>query len=351
MSYNRPGSEEASTINDPADLESTAGDNPSPQDLLVDEHDPLPTPGHVLTDPNVPVDVVTPTGVEPKMDPISQMISLRPKRKRKSILVIFCSVWLVLMGGLALLSPYLPFRDPAEISSEVKLRPGFRWHEPLGTDALGRSQMSRVAEGARVSLSVGLGAMAIGITLGTVLGLVAGYFSGRVDTVLLVLIDALLAFPPLVLLLALVSVLTPSLKNEIIALGFLSVPTFARIARANTLVMVRREFVMASKVMGATHLRVVTREVLPNLIIPIMSYAFLIVAALMIADGSLSFLGLGIPPPTPSWGSMIAAGQPNLQRDPHLVFVPAIFLFLTVFSLNAVGDRARARFDTRTAAI
>jgi peptide/nickel transport system permease protein len=154
-----------------------------------------------------------------------------------------------------------------------------------------------------------------------------------------------------VLLLALVSVLTPSLKNEIIALGFLGIPTFARIARANTLVMGRREFVMAAKVMGATNSRVLTKEILPNLIIPIMSYGFLIVAALMIADGSLSFLGLGIPPPTPSWGSMIAAGQPNLQRDPHLVFVPAIFLFLTVFSLNTVGDRARARFDTKTAAI
>jgi peptide/nickel transport system permease protein len=233
----------------------------------------------------------------------------------------------------------------------VKLRPGFRWHEPLGTDALGRSQLSRVAEGARVSLSVGLGAMAIGITLGTILGLTAGYFAGKTDTVLLVFIDALLAFPPLVLLLALVSVLTPSLKNEIIALGFLGIPTFARIARANTLVMSRREFVMAAKVMGATNRRVLTREILPNLIIPIMSYAFLIVAALMIADGSLSFLGLGIPPPTPSWGAMIAAGQPNLQRDPHLVFVPAVFLFLTVFSLNTVGDRARAQFDTKTAAI
>jgi len=351
MSTNRPVSEEANTINDPVELDPSSGDNPNLHDTLVDENDPLPTAAAVMTGPNVPVDVVPPETGQPLMDPISHMISLRPKRKRKSILVIFCSFWLGLMVLVAITSPYLPLRDPAEISAEVKLRPGFRWHEPLGTDALGRSQLSRVAEGARVSLSVGVGAMLIGIILGTIIGLIAGFFSGRTDTILLVFVDALLAFPPLVLLLALVSVLTPSLKNEIIALGFLGIPTFARIARANTLVMSRREFVMASKVMGATNLRVVTREVLPNLVIPIMSYAFLIVAALMIADGSLSFLGLGIPPPTPSWGAMIAAGQPNLQRDPHLVFVPAAFLFLTVFSLNTVGDRARAKFDTKTAAI
>jgi peptide/nickel transport system permease protein len=348
MSTDRPVSEEASTINDP---EESQGDGPVSYDTMVD-HDPLPNEAHVMTDSNVPVDVVTPeVAIEPGLDPVAQMIARRPKKKRRSILVIFCSVWLGLMVGLAIFAPYLPFRDPAEISSEVKLRPGFRWHEPLGTDALGRSQLSRVAEGARVSLAVGIGAMAIGITIGTILGLTMGYFAGRTDTFLLVLIDALLAFPPLVLLLALVSVLTPSLKNEILALGFIGIPTFARIARANTMVMVRREFVMAAKVMGAKNGRVLTREVLPNLLIPIMSYAFLIVAALMIADGSLSFLGLGIPPPTPSWGSMIAAGQPNLQRDPHLVFVPAVFLFLTVFSLNTVGDRARAKFDTKTAAI
>jgi peptide/nickel transport system permease protein len=320
---------------------------------LVDEHDPLPIEAHLGGEVNAALDVaeVAPVEAQPLTDPITFMINMRPKKKRRSILVMFCTFWLGLMVVLAIVAPYLPLRDPAEISAEVKLRPGFRWHEPLGTDALGRSQLSRIAEGARVTLSVGIGAMLIGIIIGTILGLIAGYFSGKTDNVLLVLIDALLAFPPLVLLLALVAVLTPSLKNEIIALGFLSIPTFARIARANTLVMGRREFVMAAKVMGANHFRVLTKEVLPNLIIPIMSYAFLIVAALMIADGSLSFLGLGIPPPTPSWGGMIAAGQPNLQRDPHLVFVPAIFLFLTVFSLNAVGDRARAKFDTKAAAI
>jgi len=347
VSTNRPVSEEASNISDPVDLETpTTGDNPNLHEALVDEVQPLPTSAGMPTGPNLPIDVSGPA-----MDPISQMIAMRPKRKRRSILVTLCAAWLVLMGAMALLSPYLPLRDPAEISSEVKLRPGFRWHEPLGTDALGRSQLSRVVVGARVSLAVGIGSMAIGIILGTIIGLAAGFFAGRTDAFLLIFIDALLAFPPLVLLLALVSVLTPSLKNEIIALGFLGIPTFARIARANTMVMSRREFVMASKVMGATNLRVVTREVLPNVLVPIMSFGFLVVAALMIADGSLSFLGLGIPPPTPSWGAMIAAGQPNLQRDPHLVFVPATFLFLTVFALNAVGDRARSRFDTKAASV
>src|SRR4051794_9610271 len=169
-----------------------------------------------MGDPQFPLH--TPTG----LDPVGNLIARRPVRKRRSILVIIASAWLILISGLALTAPILPLKDPAAISSEVKLRPGFRLHEPLGTDALGRSQLSRVIHGARVSLSVGIMSTAIGIIIGIFIGVIAGYFGGRTDAVLLIGIDALLAFPPLVLLLALVSVLTPSLKNVILALGFLA---------------------------------------------------------------------------------------------------------------------------------
>ena len=325
------------------DVDIHPGDNPRLAEEV--DHNSTEIPIEGVGGPNFPIH--TPGA----MDPVGQLIARRPTRKRRSILVIVGACWLVLIGGLALTAPVLPLRDPAGISSEVKLRPGFRFHEPLGTDALGRSQLSRVINGARVSLSVGIMSTIIGIVIGILVGVIAGYFGGRIDAVLLILIDALLAFPPLVLLLALVSVLTPSLKNVILALGFLAIPSFARIGRANTLVMSRREFVMASRVMGANHVRVLSREILPNVVIPILAFGFLVVASLMIAEGSLSFLGLGIPPPQPSWGGMIASGQPSLQTAPHLVFVPAAMLFLTVFSLNAVGDRVRARFENRSSSL
>lgn len=284
-------------------------------------------------------------------DPLGSMVYRRKARTRPRILLWFATGWLVLVTFFAIAAPYLPLRAYGEIGSEIKLRPGFRWHEILGTDNLGRSEISRIINGARVSLGVGLGAMLFGVIIGSIIGITAGYFRGKTDSVLLVILDAILAFPPLILLLALVSVLKPSLRNLILGLGLISIPTFGRIARANTLVIARREFVLASRVMGANHFRVLTREVLPNVLLPVLSFAFILVASLIVAEGSLSFLGLGVPPPQPSWGGMIAAGQPNLATDPHLVFVPAIFLFLTVFSFNTVGDRVRAKFDTKQAAI
>jgi peptide/nickel transport system permease protein len=285
------------------------------------------------------------------LDPLGSMVYRRKQRTRPRVLLWFAAGWLVLVTFFAVAAPFLPLRAYGEIGSEIKLRPGFRVHEILGTDNLGRSEISRIINGARVSLGVGLGSMLFGVVIGSIIGITAGYFRGKTDTVLLVLLDAILAFPPLILLLALVSVLKPSIKNLVLGLGLISIPTFGRIARANTLVVARREFVLASRVMGAKHFRVLTREVLPNVLLPVLSFAFILVASLIVAEGSLSFLGLGVPPPQPSWGGMIAAGQPNLATDPHLVFVPAIFLFLTVFAFNTVGDFFRAKFDTKQAAI
>jgi peptide/nickel transport system permease protein len=157
--------------------------------------------------------------------------------------------------------------------------------------------------------------------------------------------DALLAFPPLVLLLAISSILRPSFGTLLFGLTVLVIPTFARLARANTLNWASREFVLAARNMGASRLRIAFREILPNLAPPILAYLPTVVAALIVAEGSLSFLGLGLPSPTPSWGSMIADGKDFLRTDPDLVLIPAATIFLTIFALNQVGDRARARFD------
>ena len=259
--------------------------------------------------------------------------------------VIAAAAWLALVCGLALVADRLPLHAYFLPVGAPRVAPGLHWPEPLGTDYLGRSMLSRVIYGGRVSLTVGIGAVAIGMVGGGLIGILAGYFRGWVESLTNIVIDAALAFPPLVLLLAITGIMTQSLRTLVIALSILSIPSFARLARANTLVFARREFVLAAHAIGATDLRIIVREILPNVIFPIASYSFVIVAAIMVAEGSLSYLGLGIPPPQPSWGGMIAAGQPFIATAPTVVFVPAGALLLTVLSFNVIGDWARRRFD------
>jgi len=173
----------------------------------------------------------------------------------------------------------------------------------------------------------------------------------RVEAVINVFINSALAFPPLILLLAITAVLQPRLSTLIIALTLLTIPSFARLGRANTLSFAGREFVLAARASGAGHIRTIFRELLPNVVLPVGSYAFIIIASVMIAEGSLSFLGLGIPPPAVSWGGMIAEGQPYLSTNPYLVFIPALPFLFTVLSFNVLGNRARRRFDVRQSAL
>jgi peptide/nickel transport system permease protein len=192
---------------------------------------------------------------------------------------------------------------------------------------------------------VGTVAGLIGAAIGTVLGMLAGYFGKWVDSVVRLVADAMLAFPPLILLLALSSVLTPSVPTLLIGLTLLIIPTFVRLARANTLRWASREFVLAARNLGAGHGRILGREILPNLLPSLAAYLPVVVAALIVAEGSLSFLGMGIPPPQPSWGGMISDGKDSIGEYPHMVFVPSMFIFLTVFALNQAGDHLRQRFD------
>ncbi|QHE67628.1 Putative glutathione transporter, permease component [Rhodococcus sp. WAY2] len=267
-------------------------------------------------------------------------------RKRRSLLVYLSVLWLVVLIAAALLAGVLPLAPFATPVGAPRLNPQFGSLDLLlGTDTLGRSMLSRIIYGARVSLVVGTVAGLVGFGIGSLIGLFAGYFGKRLDAGVSLVADAMLAFPPLILLLALASILEPSVPTILLGLTLLVIPAFIRLSRANTMSWASREFVRAARNIGAGNFRILFREILPNLLAPLAAYLPIVMAALIVAEGSLSFLGLGIPPPQPSWGGMINDGKDAIATSPHLVFVPALVIFFTVFALNQVGDHLRTKFD------
>lgn len=259
--------------------------------------------------------------------------------------------WLLVVALAAVGADLLPLAEAQDQSQTLttapRLRPDLFSAHPLGTDAQALDILGGVIYGARVSLQVGLLAVTVGGIVGGLIGMVAGFFRGPVDTVVGTLTDSVLAFPPLILLLAAATVLRPSIVSIGLALALLTVPTYVRLARATTLTVAEREYVLAARVVGARDSRIIFRELLPNVIRPLLSYSFVIIAVLIVAEASLSYLGVGIQRPTPTWGNMISAGQSEYERTPHLVFIPGAVLFLTVFALNRLGDKARALWDPR----
>jgi peptide/nickel transport system permease protein len=254
--------------------------------------------------------------------------------------------WLGSVILAALFAPLLPLWDPA-IPDYSNVFGGITPQHWLGGDTLGRDTFSRVVYGARASLLVGICAVGAGAVVGGILGMVAGYFRGRTEKFLTWIADVVLAFPGLVLIIAIVAVLGASLTNLIAGLAILSVPTFIRLSRATTLVVAQREFVQAARAYGCRPLRIIAREIAPNVVLPVAAYAFIMVGVFIVVEGSLSFLGLGIPPPTPSWGGMIAAGRTELLRFPHISLFPAAVMFLTVLSINYIGERTRKQFEVK----
>jgi peptide/nickel transport system permease protein len=217
----------------------------------------------------------------------------------------------------------------------------------LGTDVLGRDILTRLIYGARVSLLVGLLAPAMAMIFGGALGMLAAYYRGRFESAVVAGMDIILAFPGLVLLLAIAFYFGPGLDKLILALSILILPAFCRVARVNTLSMVERDFIMAARAIGAGDLRILCCHLLPNVMIPLGAYGLLLVAVMIIAEGAMSFLGLGVPAPIPSWGGMIAGGKEVLDRAPHISLMPAAVMFLTVLSFNLLGDRVREMTDVR----
>ncbi|WP_280461678.1 ABC transporter permease [Nocardia carnea] len=271
------------------------------------------------------------------------------RRTRRNIGALCGAIWLIIITLAAIAAPVLPLPDPGKITDQYSIPPFRQAAHILGTDPLGRDLLSRVIHGAQVSLAVAIGATFLALVIGTALGLAAGFFRRSVDTAFDIGTNTVLAFPPLILLIALVAVMEPSIGTLTVGLGLVGMPTFARIARANTIAFAGREFVTASKALGASTFRILVREILPNVALPVFSFAIVVAATLVVAEGSLSFLGLGVPPPAPSWGGMIAAERESLYESPYLVLVPGMFFFLTVLSLNLTGDWARDRIGRESA--
>jgi peptide/nickel transport system permease protein len=270
----------------------------------------------------------------------------RSRLSRMGLVFWLALGWVGIVVGLAVLVDILPLSDPTQIRLLARnVSPGaVHW---LGTDSMGRDMLSRLVFGARTSLTVGLGASLLGVAIGGALGLLAGYFRGRLGAVTVACADVLLAFPRLVLALAIVAYLGKSLTHLTLTLAVLTVPAATRVARSATLGYAQRDFVMAAHAVGASHLRILLRELLPN-IAPTLGVFFLIaVAVIIVAEGALSFIGLGVPPPESSWGSMIADGSANLDLAPHTAFLPALLMFVTVLAFNLCGDRLRALADPR----
>src|SRR5229473_6089790 len=278
--------------------------------------------------------------------------AVSPVRKRRRVGALFvCAVgWIALIALAAALAGVLPIASPTDMDMLARRAPPGGGHL-LGTDQLGRDELARLIYGARISLTVGLLAPVIGVTIGGCLGMLAGYFRGRFETLTVGGVDVLLAFPPLVFVLAVTAYLGQSVLNITLVIGVLSIPAFTRVARAVTLSLSEREFVVAARALGATHARILLRELLPNVFLPLVAFFLLGVAVTIVVEGALSFLGLGVPPPVSSWGNMIGEGRESLDVAPRLAFIPAIAMFLTVLSFNLVGDTLRALTDPRQGAL
>jgi peptide/nickel transport system permease protein len=283
---------------------------------------------------------------------IDDAIVVSPVRRTRRLGMLFWMAvgWMLLVFAAAVFADLLPLPSPTDMDM-LERRAAFSALHWLGTDVLGRDELSRLIYGARISLTVGLCAPVIGLVIGGALGMLAGYFRGRFETLVVGSMDVLLAFPPLILALAVTAYLGQSLINLTCILGVLGIPAFMRVARASTLTLARREFVIAAQALGATHMRILLRELLPNVFLPLLAFFLLGVAVTIVVEGALSFLGLGVPPPISSWGSMIGEGRESLEIAPRLAFIPAAAMFLTVLSFNLVGDTLRALTDPRQGAL
>lgn len=283
------------------------------------------------------------------------------QRKKLGIFFWIAVVWLVTLVLASLGADLLPLKDPNETFSGT-FREGPSGEHWFGNDNIGKDVFSRTIYGARKSLGIAFAGQFIGFMLGGTIGLLAGYYRRRIEGVLTGGIDVLLAFPALILALILsvflgeteVPVLrtlagSPT-KALIWALGILTIPTIARITRAGVLVNAEREYVLASRTLGARNLRIMSREILPNVLPAMLAFSLIGVSFLIIVEAALAFLGVG-DLQTPSWGVMINLARPNLDDAPHAVFFPSLFMFLTVLSINYIGDRIRQYVDVKESAL
>jgi peptide/nickel transport system permease protein len=291
---------------------------------------------------NVNNNDLSPKVRNPRMERWSAFYKQMKKNKMAMIggYIILFYILVAIFGPL--IAPY----DPLEIDLMNKLQPPSIEHL-MGTDDKGRDVLSRIIYGSQLSLTVGVVSVAIGAFVGIILGLVSGYYGKMIDTVIMRFIDVLLAFPGILLALAIISALGPDLINVMIAVGIFSIPTFARIVRGSTLSTKKMEYIDAIRALGATDFKIIFVHILPNILSPIIVQGTLRLATAILTAAGLSFLGMGAQPPSPEWGAMLSSGRNFLWNAPHMATFPGLAIALIVMGLNLFGDGLRDALDPR----
>ncbi|MCM3763802.1 ABC transporter permease [Neobacillus niacini] len=286
------------------------------------------------------------TPANPQNNKVKKEAGLFKKLIRNRLAAIGLSITFI-MVVIAIFAPWIATHPPNEMDVANSLAvPGSEGHL-LGTDNYGRDLFSRLVYGARISLIVGVSAVVFGAFFGTLLGLVSGYFGGRLDSIIMRTMDGLFAFPFILLAITLMTVLGQGLLNVIIAIGVANIPGFARIVRGQVLSVKEEEFIEVTKSLGATNGRIIFQHVLPNCTAPLIVYGTMSVAGAIISEAALSFLGLGVQPPTASWGSILKDGKDFLVLSPHMATFSGFAILLTVLGINLFGDGLRDALDPK----
>jgi peptide/nickel transport system permease protein len=308
----------------------------SPTDLF-------PTAGQAFAGPAGALEVVA-ADAELAATPAAR----RVRRRGKGVLFWLAFGWVVALTFSAVFADFLPFvRSYSRIYPAFKKPPSTEFW--FGTDKIGHDIFARSIYGARLSLVIAGASIVLGLFFGGILGLIAGYYRRKADTIIGVGVDIMLAFPALILALAITAFLGHSARNVILALSILSIAPLTRIVRASTLVYAQREFVLAARSLGAKDRRILFREVLPNIVPAMLAFALTGLAVLIVAEGALAFLGQSVPPPIPTWGKLIAEGQQDLDTAWWIALMPAAMMFVTILAFNIMGDVLARRFDVREA--
>lgn len=268
------------------------------------------------------------------------------KRLRKNKAAVVGGFFILLFIFVSIVGPELTTQDPNKVNIINKLQAPSAEHW-FGTDNYGRDIFTRIIHGMELTLRVGFLSVTIGGVIGVILGIVSGYYGGKIDTIIMRVMDVLLAFPGILLALAIVSVLGGSLNNVIIAVAVFSIPAFARIVRGSTLSVRKLEYIDAMKALGASDFRIIFKHILPNVMSPIIVQATLRIATAVLTASGLSFLGLGAQPPTPEWGAMLSEGRAFMTEHPHVILFPGMMIVIVVLAFNIFGDGLRDALDPK----
>jgi len=259
--------------------------------------------------------------------------------------------WLALIVFLAIFASWLPFDDPNRINPGNRLQGIFSDGNILGTDSLGRDNLSRLAHGARISVVISLTSVTVGVLIGGIIGTTIAYYGGRLEKMVMAFVNMMFAFPGLILLLAVVAMVGASLQSLTVTISVLSIPLYIRFSRGSTLAFISLDYIAADKMLGARDRRIIFRSLLPNVLATLVTFGLLALGGVIVAEGTLAYLGFSVPVPQATWGRMIADGKPQLDETLQPTLIPATVMFLTILSIHLVGDRVRRSFDVREARI